>query len=137
MSDARRVTARLPEAFHRMVEMEANESGLSISGLIREAIIARVLLGRAIRGESLYVAGYTIATAMRETHDPEAEHPGEVARVVRSILQHAPSELDAILERLDQTDKPRAEYCRHLYAIPPNRWARDSMLLKASNSDGL
>ncbi len=127
MPDTRRITARLPDDFLSYVEAEAEASGLSVSGLVREALIARVLLGRLIRGESLYTAAYDVAVALRGEHDPDAAHAAEHASLTAAILRYAPDELDHIIQRLEETAPDRAALLREMYGIPPRRFARESL----------
>lgn len=124
MPEMRRTTLRMPEHFHSLLEHEAAEAGLSVAGLIREAAFARVLWGRATRGESIYGTAAQVAHALQSgAETPQEPSTQAIDDVVVSVLENGARELNGLLRVLDKRDPERGSLLRQFYGLAPGQFA--------------
>lgn len=128
MAEMRKTTIRMPDHFHRLIEVEAEASGLSFAGLVREALFARVVWGRRMRGDESFSAASQLAVALRGGDNASNEDPAEVLKTAQAITVHAADALDEQLRILDACSPDRSIWVRQLYGIPPGGFAADSIL---------
>lgn len=126
MAEMRKTTIRMPDHFYALCEREAATSGLSLAGLAREALLARVIWGAMARGEPEYAVAHQLAVAARADGGARALEPDAILNTIDAVLDYAPEAIDEIIRRLDANAPEHAAYVRQLYRIPPGGFSTDA-----------